>query len=309
MKSHFLKTAALILFMAFAPSVTFATASQNTQLGPGGTQLPALTTGINNEAIGGIWSGLTTGSNNVIIGGTSNCDVTSATTSNELDICGSSTSVIKVTGMGTPSSSVLTVAGTQTNVGALTAPAFIPNGSSLPVNGLYLPGANTPGIAANSLGVAQFVTSGASVNQILFTGTATGTPATITEGGSGSDANRKLVIQGAGTGVVELGQTVCTVAASGNAGTCNGQKGVYTTASLSTAHSAASTAQVITNSSVTATSVVVCNVEAYSGTIGTNGNPTVICIPSANTITATVVNAADTNALSGTVGIGFFVVN
>jgi len=147
------------------------------------------------------------------------------------------------------------------------------------------------------------------VNKVTVTSGATGTAPILAAGGSGADANVKIKIQGNGTGIAELGQTACTATASSNAGTCNGQKGTYTTASLSTAHSAASTAQVITNSSVTASSVVLCSIGAYSGTIGTNGNPTVICIPSSNTITATIVNAADTNALSGTVGINFFVVN
>lgn len=147
------------------------------------------------------------------------------------------------------------------------------------------------------------------VNKVAVTSAATGTAPLIKNGGASADANRNLNIQGNGTGIVNLGQTVCTATASSNAGTCSGQKGVYTTASLSTAHSAASTAQVITNTSVTASSVVICSVGAYSGTLGTNGNPTVTCIPSSNTITATIVNAADTNALSGTVGIHFFVAN
>jgi hypothetical protein len=103
--------------------------------------------------------------------------------------------------------------------------------------------------------------------------------------------------------------TGCTATASSNAGTCSATKGVYTTGSLSTAHSAAATAQAITNTKVTTTSVVLCSVVAYSGTFGTNGNPTVACVPTANTITATIVNAADTNALSGTVGIAFWVLN
>lgn len=105
------------------------------------------------------------------------------------------------------------------------------------------------------------------------------------------------------------GGAPCTVAASSNAGTCNGKQGVYTTGSLSTAHGAAATAQVISNTSVAATSVVQCTVNGYSGVVGTNGIPVVICVPTAGTITATVANSADTNALSGTVGIGFTVFN
>lgn len=192
----------------------------------------------------------------------------------------------------------------QIAVGGASADANI----GIAVNGngtgsVYLGGTT----AANApVSVAHGTTN---VNQVIMTGTNTGSAPSITVGGSGADANVALAIKGNGTGIVNLGQTVCTVAASANAGTCSGQKGVYTTASLSTAAGAASTAQTITNTSVTTTSVVLCTVNAYSGALGTNGNPTVTCIPGSGTISATVVNGAPTNALSGTVGIGFFVAN
>lgn len=41
-------------------------------------------------------------------------------------------------------------AGTSTFLSNVTAPAFIPNGSSVPTNGVYLPATNTVGLAANS---------------------------------------------------------------------------------------------------------------------------------------------------------------
>lgn len=49
---------------------------------------------------------------------------------------------------------------TPTFAGAVTAPAFIPNGSTLPVNGLYLPSANTIGLSANSTALGTFATGG-----------------------------------------------------------------------------------------------------------------------------------------------------
>lgn len=124
------------------------------------------------------------------------------------------------------------------------------------------------------------------------------------------DGNLTVAGTTTGTGTSFFG-AVCTVSASSNAGTCNGQRGTYTTASLSTAHSAAATAQTVTNSAVAGTSsIVLCSVTAYSGTFGTNGNPTAACIATgASTFTINIVNAADTNALSGTVGVSFLVIN
>jgi len=43
-----------------------------------------------------------------------------------------------------------TATGTTFSGGAITAPAFIPNGSTVPVNGIYLPAANTLGFATNT---------------------------------------------------------------------------------------------------------------------------------------------------------------
>jgi hypothetical protein len=119
-------------------------------------------------------------------------------------------------------------------------------------------------------------------------------------------------ITGVGTGNVNLG-TNCTGAFSSNAVTCNGQRGLVTTASLSTAHNAYSTAQVITDSSIITGSEVMCTINTYSGTISTNGAPVLAdgCIVAGASHTATIVifNADDTNALSGTVGIAFEVIN
>ncbi len=47
--------------------------------------------------------------------------------------------------------------------GSLQAASFIPSGSTIPSNGLYLPTTNTPAIAANSAAVATFASTGVSL--------------------------------------------------------------------------------------------------------------------------------------------------
>lgn len=100
----------------------------------------------------------------------------------------------------------------------------------------------------------------------------------------------------------------CTVSGA-TPQTCNGPSGVATTASLATA-AATNAAYVINNTSVTAASRLSCNVLGYSGTIVTNGYPTIVtCVPTAGVITVNLTNTHAANALSGTVAIGFTVSN
>jgi len=49
---------------------------------------------------------------------------------------------------------------TISGIGALTANSFIPNGSSVPTNGMYLPSANTVSISTNSAVAATFTSTG-----------------------------------------------------------------------------------------------------------------------------------------------------
>ena len=89
--------------------------------------------------------------------------------------------------------------------------------------------------------------------------------------------------------------------------TCNGTRGQVTSGTLTTA-AATNAAFTINNSSVTAASQVSCVVMAYSGTIVTNGYPTITsCVPSAGVITVNITNTHAANALNGTVTIGFVV--
>ncbi len=50
--------------------------------------------------------------------------------------------------------------GAITSTSSVTATAFIPSGSSVPTNGLYLPAANTVGLSTNSTQVAKIDSSG-----------------------------------------------------------------------------------------------------------------------------------------------------
>ena len=91
--------------------------------------------------------------------------------------------------------------------------------------------------------------------------------------------------------------------------TCNGQRGIATTNSLSTA-AATDASYVINNSAVTATSQISCTDNGYSGTLVTNGYPVIMsCVPGSGTITVHITNTHASNALSGTVAIGFAVLN
>lgn len=87
--------------------------------------------------------------------------------------------------------------------------------------------------------------------------------------------------------------------------TCNGMRGVVTTGTLTTAAATAVT-YVINNNKALATSVLSCDIAAYSGTWVTNGLPSIgQCTPGAGTITVTIVNSHAANALNGTLALHF----
>lgn len=87
--------------------------------------------------------------------------------------------------------------------------------------------------------------------------------------------------------------------------TCNGTRGSVVTGTLTTA-AATNATYVINNSLVNVSSIVICDVLAYSGTLVTNGYPMVmVCTPGAGTITVNITNVHPSNALNGTLTIGF----
>lgn len=167
-------------------------------------------------------------------------------------------------------------------------------------------GAVLVGGGTTTLAGLQVAQTASRVNDIVVTPAATGTAPSIAVGGAGADANRNLSIAGSGTGIVALGQTTCS-SSGATPQTCNGQRGLAVTDSLTTAHNA-NASYVIANSSVATTSMVQCMINGYSGTISTNGVPVITqCVPGSGSITVNIFNADDTNALSGTVTIGFVV--
>lgn len=121
-----------------------------------------------------------------------------------------------------------------TSSGNDTAAAFIPTGSSVPSNGLYLPASNTPGIAANSLPVARFLSGASAADYVTFTSQAAGAGPIIGVGSSGS--NSPLSLTSLGTGSVLLysgnsGTLLATFASSGVA-TLNVANATFTAGSF-----------------------------------------------------------------------------
>lgn len=175
--------------------------------------------------------------------------------------------------------------------------------------------------AAVAVTLPQAGTAGAFFNGCFIdfenkgVGTVTITPTTSTiNGGStyvlttnqgvhvASDSTNYQTQVGSG---IAFGTAGCT---STSGGQCNGLRGVVTTSSLSITKSGGQ-AIAFTDNVVGLTSIVLCTLGAYSGTLNTNGVPTITqCTPTAGVITATVGNLGSTS-LSGTVAIQFAVLN
>jgi|SRR5215471_11684814 len=89
--------------------------------------------------------------------------------------------------------------------------------------------------------------------------------------------------------------------------TINTEIGVITTVSATNAQQTLSSF-VVNNSAVSATSTVSADVQGYSGTLGTNGFPTVVVTGvGAGVFTINLCNVHGANPLNGTVQIGFIV--
>lgn len=114
-----------------------------------------ITGGTTNTCIGyASGYGLTSGNYNVIVGAYRGAlTPISATGSNY---------IVMSDGQQNVAGYWLGTTGAMTNIGSITAPSFIPNSSTVPSNGVYLPAANTVGVASNSTAVIQ-VLKGSSV--------------------------------------------------------------------------------------------------------------------------------------------------
>ena len=84
-----------------------------------------------------------------------------------------------VTTPGVTDTGNLSVSGTSTLTGAATSSAFIPSGSSIPTNGVFLPSANTLAFATNSTNQVSIssggIVTGTAGNLMLVQGTAQNT--------------------------------------------------------------------------------------------------------------------------------------
>lgn len=146
--------------------------------------------------------------------------------------------------------------------------------------------------------------------------TKTGTPinmttavvnGTITLTAQTSGALPATVVQTNQANQIASGNTVLlakgTGTATANAVTINQQGGVITTTSLTTA-GGASQAITLTNSIITASSVVE---TSWMGGTNTTANFTVSAVPGAGTCTITIFNNTAATALNGTIILGFTV--
>jgi hypothetical protein len=95
-----------------------------------------------------------------------------------------------------------TGSGTISLVGSAEGNTFIPTSSSAPTNGMYLPAANTVGIAANSLNVVRFTSNASAVNYLTMNNASTGTLPTIRV--AGSDTNVGLSLTSKGSGALQV---------------------------------------------------------------------------------------------------------
>lgn len=180
--------------------------------------LAATTTGSDNNALG--WSALTantTGSKNVAIGTSALAAQTTATGNTAIgyNACNNITTGSGNTCLGTDSQALTAtgnndfVLGTSSQTvrvpGSLNAASFIPTGSTIPTDGLYLPAANASAIADRSLPVMRFTNPASAVNYWAATGSATGVALGLTA--TGSDTNIGLTITNKGTGQTTITST------------------------------------------------------------------------------------------------------
>lgn len=104
--------------------------------------------------------------------------------------------------------------------GAFSAPSYVPTSSTLPTDGLYLPAANTSGIADRSLPVVKFTNPASAVNFLTLTGAATGVAPTITvAGGDTNGVGLGLQILGGAATATGAGGPLTITGGVGNAGT------------------------------------------------------------------------------------------
>ena len=186
--------------------------------------------------------------------------------------------------------------------GTVSAPSIAP--ASNAASGIYFT-TNAVNVSANGVRAAIFNTATTGVNYLSVTPSAATFPVLLAP--AGADTNISLGLAGKGTGTVNF-STIAT-ATGATPQTANGQNGIVTTGTLTTAAATAAT-YVINNSSVTASSLILVTNQGYSGTLVTNGYPVIFsAVAGSGTITINFANTHAANALNGTLKFGFTVFN
>jgi hypothetical protein len=120
----------------------------------------------------------------------------------------------------------------------------------------------------------------------------------------------KLTVSGACNGAMSLGDNAVTQGTSNSTTvTSNNASGVITSfGAYTTAGLTAATSFTVTCGACKSTSVVICNIVSYGGTIITNGSPEVQVSGISNgSFVLTVYNANTVNALNGVIKFGYAV--
>lgn len=193
-----------------AAEIAVSGASPITTSGSWVLSLPSALTFTGKTITGGAFTGGTW--DNGIIGGSTPAAITSTTLTATAAVALSPANanvVISPTGTGLVTIAPAT-AGSINNVviggstplaitGTLVAGnAFVPNLSSVPTNGMYLPASNTLGFAAQSALQFQVLGTASAANYMQIAGGASGTGATLSALGAGTDLDLRLTPKGAG---------------------------------------------------------------------------------------------------------------
>lgn len=109
------------------------------------------------------------------------------------------------------------------NSGSTTTTALIPSSSTIPTDGVYLPAANSTGIADNSQPVLKTVGVASGVDFLTLTNAATANPANLGIAASGTDSNVDITTTAKGTGIFKVAggsnNTIIKASSSNTAGT------------------------------------------------------------------------------------------
>lgn len=172
----------------------------NTVIGAGTARTGAFST---IAASGQITSTVTTGTSPFVVASTTQVANLNAATAGTATALQNARTIGGTSFDGTANITVATATGGFTvSGGNMTAPAIIPNGSTIPSDGLYLPSTNTSAIADRSLPVMSFTNPASSVNYLAISGAATGNAPTVTS--TGTDANINLLLRAKGTNAIYL---------------------------------------------------------------------------------------------------------